>query len=209
MDENVIANVPLSAISTKKVNIVKIFAYSGYMFFLASFICLFYLVIYVNKMESLKDLGQISSDEIIFILVNHYSTPAFLLLASIFSLLAGYVLMKFVVSSSKKVIPDEDRGLLEEIIKIDEDEPIKRYIKLSSLTGWVGLFTKIGLNGLPLATIALTLIFATLSFFEFESANFIDFTKLTLGAFLGSYVQRNLGQGITKIGSNGIATEDV
>jgi hypothetical protein len=61
------------------------------------------------------------------------------------------------------------------------------YIRLSSLSGLVGTFTKIGLSGLPLATIGLTFIFTLLSVF---GANFFDLARLTLGAFIGSYVQR-------------------
>src|SRR4051794_27472114 len=52
------------------------------------------------------------------------------------------------------------------------------------------LFTKLGLTGLPLATISLTIIFSLLA--TANPGTFLDLAKLTLGAFIGSYVQRNV-----------------
>lgn len=189
-----------AASATNRKFLIRLFALSGYMFFIAAFACLIYLVVYLNNVGFEKpNIDFNTYNEEIAYYLSQFSTPAIFLIASLVAGIVGYLLMRFIFSTSKKIIPDDDRKLLEEIIRLKEEEPIKRYIALSSLTGWSGLFTKIGLNGLPLATIALTLIFALLSFFENDSANFIDFTKLTLGAFLGSYVQRSVGEKINKI----------
>ena len=72
---------------------------------------------------------------------------------------------------------------------------IDQYVRLSSLAKFTGTFTQLGLTGLPLATIALTLFFALLSIFK---PDFLDLTKLTLGAFIGSFVQLKWNGGPTK-----------
>jgi hypothetical protein len=66
-----------------------------------------------------------------------------------------------------------------------------------TLTGGVGIFQKNDLTGLPLVTLGLVVFFAdgvlvTESSSETFKA-FLDFTKLTLGAFIGSFVQRQVG----------------
>ena len=55
-----------------------------------------------------------------------------------------------------------------------------------------GTFTKVGLTGLPLATIILTIMLAILGIFN---PQFFDLAQLTLGAFLGSYVQKRSEMG--------------
>lgn len=71
-----------------------------------------------------------------------------------------------------------------------KQDPITQYIRLSSLTGSTGWFTKLGLSGLPLATIGLTLFFASCTLFSTKPDTFHDLTQLTLGAFIGSFVQK-------------------
>jgi hypothetical protein len=94
-----------------------------------------------------------------------------------------------VISIQKEVIPSRDRALLEPLIIAGDEKAIDQYVRLSSLTGATGLATKLGLTGLPLLTVALTLIFAGLELYK-PGAGFMDLTKLTLGAFIGSFVQR-------------------
>jgi hypothetical protein len=72
-----------------------------------------------------------------------------------------------------------------------KEDAITQYVRLRSLTGFTGLFTKLGLTGLPLATIGLTVFFSVL-FFANEA--FLDLAKLTLGAFIGSFVQKQVGE---------------
>jgi hypothetical protein len=76
-------------------------------------------------------------------------------------------------------------------------EAINEYIRLASLTGFSGTFTKLGFTGLPLVTVALTLILLVMTLLVKDqtlSTGIFDLVKLTLGAFLGSFVQRNIEQ---------------
>lgn len=82
--------------------------------------------------------------------------------------------------------------ILSNAITTNQDDPVGQYIRLSSLTGATGLFTKLGLSGLPLATIGLTLFFAVASIFV-PGGKFYELTQLTLGAFVGSFVQKQVG----------------
>src|ERR1044072_153130 len=79
-----------------------------------------------------------------------------------------------------------------------KEEAFTQYIRLTSLTGFTGMFTKLGLSGLPLATIALTLFFSLLFL---QHTEFLDLAKLTLGAFIGSFVQKQVtaGQGSQEV----------
>ena len=55
----------------------------------------------------------------------------------------------------------------------------------------------IGLTGLPLTTVILTLVFAAIALLPIDAESkksFMDLTKLTLGAFIGSFVQRQVEQ---------------
>src|ERR1044072_4308572 len=58
-------------------------------------------------------------------------------------------------SLSSQVIRPEDRALLEPLIKEPRKDAIAEYIRLASLSGFSGTFTKLGFTGLPLATVAL------------------------------------------------------
>ncbi len=110
--------------------------------------------------------------------------------AAIFSGI-GYLLLRAAGAASKEVIPKQDFGLLSQVLlQSQPKEAINEYIRLRSLTGLSGFFTKMGLSGLPLATIALTLIFTVLAIWV---EAFFDLAKLTLGVFLGSYVQQHTG----------------
>ncbi len=100
-------------------------------------------------------------------------------------------LIRVSVSRYKKpaeTIPYDDRKLLEELVRDEKDKAIELYVRLSSLGGPTGTATKLGLTGLPLATIGLTLFFALVALYE---PTFLDLAKLTLGAFIGSFVQRS------------------
>lgn len=98
-------------------------------------------------------------------------------------------------SLTSQVIRDQDRKLLEPLISAANKEAISEYIRLASLSGFTGTFQYLGFTGLPLATVALTLILLAVSLGvkdpETSKAVF-DMAKLTLGAFLGSFVQRNI-----------------
>jgi hypothetical protein len=95
---------------------------------------------------------------------------------------------------SHEVIPRQDYELLRELLLNDKERGIDQYVRLSSLTGLTGVFTKIGLTGLPLATISITSFFTLLSFFSMQGSQLFDLARLTLGAFIGSYVQKQVEQ---------------
>lgn len=103
--------------------------------------------------------------------------------------IVGARLIFSVVSVRREVIPEEDRKLLEPLITAGDDKAIDQYVRLSSLAGATGVATQLGLTGLPLLTVSLTLIFAALELYK-PGAGFMDLAKLTLGAFIGSFVQR-------------------
>ena len=94
------------------------------------------------------------------------------------------------LSSPNVVLPPQDRKLLEDLIRDGNEKGIDQYVRLSSLSGTTGAATKLGLTGLPLATAGLTIFFSALAILGING--FLDLTKLTLGAFIGSFVQRNL-----------------
>jgi hypothetical protein len=114
--------------------------------------------------------------------------------------LVGYRLVKASGANPTEVIPAQDYELLEPLIQGGKADAIDQYVRLSSLSGFTGTFTQLGLTGLPLATIFMTLFFTCLTIYR--SDIFLDLTKLTLGAFLGSFVQRQVEQRRT-------STEDV
>jgi hypothetical protein len=89
------------------------------------------------------------------------------------------------------VIPSQDRKLLEQLIREGNENGVDQYVRLSSLTGATGAATRLGLTGLPLATIGLTIFFSCLAILV-KDGGFLDLTKLTLGAFIGSFVQRSV-----------------
>jgi hypothetical protein len=104
-------------------------------------------------------------------------------------ILIGARLLVGASAGPKIVISAEDRQLLEPLIRVGNEKAIDQYIRLSSLAGATGSATKLGLTGLPLATVALTVIFSMLALFR-NDLPFMDLAKLTLGAFIGSFVQR-------------------
>jgi hypothetical protein len=136
------------------------------------------------------------------------TTPTILFLAMylphlilfVTTIASGYVGYKLVVASGaspENPIPPSNYNLLAPLIHEGKSEAIDQYVRLCSLSGFTGTFTKLGLTGLPLATIALTLIFAALALLPTDldsQKSFFDLTKLTLGAFIGSFVQRQVEQ---------------
>lgn len=89
------------------------------------------------------------------------------------------------------VLNPKEWAMLAPQVKDGKEEPITQYIRLRSLAGFTGTFTMLGLTGLPLATIGLTIFFSLLSL---KGAQFLDLAKLTLGAFIGSFVQKQVGE---------------
>jgi hypothetical protein len=113
--------------------------------------------------------------------------PILLFFSAAVCAFVGIRLLKSSGAVSTQVIPPQDYELLSAAIREGNEKAISEYIRLSSLSGTTGAFTKVGLTGLPLATIFLTLLLAVLGIFV---PKFLDLAQLTLGAFIGSYVQK-------------------
>ncbi|WP_027567777.1 hypothetical protein [Bradyrhizobium sp. URHA0013] len=111
----------------------------------------------------------------------------------VIAILGAYIGFRLLIAAGATtavVIPPQDYALLAPLVAGGKAESIDQYVRLSSLSKFTGTFTQLGLTGLPLATIALTLFFSILALARPES--FLDLTKLTLGAFIGSFVQRQV-----------------
>jgi hypothetical protein len=96
-------------------------------------------------------------------------------------------------------------------------DPIGDWTKPAGLVGGTGVFRKLEMSGMPLATILMTILFCILSIVvePFLKAmditpstaelakGFMDMAKLTLGAFIGSFVTKGNARETeaTKIGA--------
>jgi hypothetical protein len=113
----------------------------------------------------------------------------------VFAALLGVKLVRAGGTSPSDPLPvvnPKEWRMLGAAITANRDDPIGEYIRLSSLTGATGFFRKLDLSGLPLATIGLTLFFAIASLFP-TAQHFEELTQLALGAFIGSFVQKQVG----------------
>lgn len=123
--------------------------------------------------------------------------PEYILISiGIFTALLGVILLRSVgvakFQEPTPVVSVPEWHVLSKQVAEGNEDAISQYIRLTSLTGFTGTFTKLGLTGLPLATIGLTLFFSIMS--VYYPTQFVDLAKLTLGAFIGSFVQRQAGQ---------------
>jgi hypothetical protein len=116
-----------------------------------------------------------------------FLSPLLLVISAGMCSFIGIRLLRAAGAVTREVIPDKEYKLLAEAISKGDEKAISQYIRLASLLGMTGTFEKIGLTGLPLATILLTIILAFLGLFN---PKLLDLAQLTLGAFIGSYVQK-------------------
>jgi hypothetical protein len=119
-----------------------------------------------------------------------YAIHFLLAVITLVGVIVGYKIAAASGANPTQVIPPQDYELLAPLVSEGKADSIEQYVRLSSLSGFTGTFTQLGLTGLPLATIFLTLLFAALTLWDAQ--NFLDLTKLTLGAFIGSFVQRQV-----------------
>jgi hypothetical protein len=116
---------------------------------------------------------------------------------AIVAAMLGKSLLTSVHMADARTIPYEDLPLVRQAVIDGKAEPIDQYVRLRALSGISGNFTKLGVTGLPLTTVFLTLVFAFIAIFlpdEKTSTSFLDLAKLTLGAFIGSFVQGRVEQ---------------
>lgn len=173
------------------------FLSSGLLFLVAS-LCLYLLAGYMvyslreYSIRGLEDTGsrQLSDREVfnaVLQLLTIYLGPLFSLISAFICTRVGVRLLRSSGAVTTPVIAPQDYPVLGAAIAQANADAITQYIRLSSLTGITGTFTKVGMTGLPLATIFLTVFLALAGL---VNAQFFDLAKLTLGAFLGSFVQR-------------------
>jgi hypothetical protein len=131
-----------------------------------------------------------------------YAPELIITAIGVFGAVLGVSLLRLVglaSSQPNRVINEKEWDTLKDQVQAGQEDPVTQYIRLTSLTGFTGMFTKLGLTALPLATIGLTLFFSLMSI---SYPDFIELTKLTLGAFIGSFVQKQVGtQGSVKLPS--------
>jgi hypothetical protein len=168
---------------------------------LASFVALL-ILIFTPTLYSLAtgkpatmhfDFGKETTPGVLLLAM--YMPHLLLFVTTIVSGFIGYKLVVAAGASPENPIPPSNYALLAPLIREGKAEAIDQYVRLSSLSGFTGHFTKLGLTGLPLTTVALTLLFATAALLPLEpesQKSFFDLTKLTLGAFIGSFVQRQV-----------------
>src|ERR1700733_11730490 len=137
------------------------------------------------------------SDNVLIQLAGSLFPHLSLFFITVISAYIGYKLVVASGASPENPIPPANYRLLSPLITDGKAESIDQYVRLSSLSGFTGKFTKLGLTGLPLTTVILTLIFAAIALLPIDAEkekSFMDLTKLTLGAFIGSFVQRQVEQ---------------
>ncbi|MES2196723.1 MAG: hypothetical protein V4517_20050 [Pseudomonadota bacterium] len=86
--------------------------------------------------------------------------PVMCIISATICTLVGIRLLRAVGIATTQVITPQDFPILAPAIAAGNEQSITQFIRLSSLTGVTGTFTKIGLTGLPLATIFLTIVLA-------------------------------------------------
>ena len=163
---------------------------TGYVMLMSS-IGLFGIIAYQSVEFAIPDRPEEGQELVVWIL-QHFSDDVLIFFGAIFLSIVGIRLLGAAGKGVPLAIAPEDRELLEPLIKDANKDAIKQYVILSSLSGFTGTFQKIGFSGLPLATVTLTLIFSALTFLKPE---FLDLAKLTLGAFIGSFVQKGADAG--------------
>ncbi len=167
-----------------------IFLFVAMSFFFASAYKLFYLV---PKLVSPADLPNSTPMSLLYIfMLMPFVSSIILIACALACAVLGTKLLKAGGVTTTQVIAPQDMPILGPAVAQANSDAITQWIRLNSLTGWVGFFTKIGLTGLPLATISLTII---LCLFSLADNQMFDLAKLTLGAFLGSFVQRQVETG--------------
>lgn len=171
----------------------RILAFSGYALVMAAVVS-FAVVAFMKAEESLRPQPALHYESWLDFLQHESNTLSLLVIAVVAATL-GKRLLTTVRLADARTIPYEDLPLVKQAVIDGKSEPIDQYVRLRSLSGVSGNFTKLGITGLPLTTVALTLVFSAIALLPWERAtSFLDLAKLTLGAFLGSFVQRQVEQ---------------
>ena len=178
--------------------------YSGLLFMLISMCGFAGIVWWLMRIGAILPWSVKSESSELMWYVGGYM-PAFIMFVSaVICAVVGYSLLSAAGAATKEVIPRSDYALLSSLVSEEKEKAIDLYVRLNSLSGATGFFTKIGITGLPLATIALSLIFTILGLTQASGTKLFDLANLTLGAFLGSYVQRQVSTAQARPKSGGV-----
>jgi hypothetical protein len=173
----------------------RILTFSGYAFVMVSVFC-FGVIAYLKLQQSIGGRTVPHFATWLDLVQQEAETISLLFIAVVAAMLGKGMLMS-VQMASAATIPYEDLPLVRQAVIDGKSEPIDQYVRLRSLSGISGNFTKLGVTGLPLTTVFLTLVFSLISLLPLSgntSGAFLDLAKLTLGAFIGSFVQGRVEQ---------------
>lgn len=106
------------------------------------------------------EVGKTDSNNLLAAFVSIYFPVMITIISAFLCTLVGIRLLRSSGVVSTQVIAPQDYPLLGEAIATGNEQAINLFVRLSSLSGATGTFTKVGLTGLPLATIVLTIILA-------------------------------------------------
>jgi hypothetical protein len=136
----------------------RLLALGGYLFLAISAFafCLLAYSLTVMDASEIDFDGDDTSQLITAKVFGKYSKHIISFFVGLTSGILGYVLLRSAGAAYREVIPRQDAPLLYELLRSNNEQALKGYIDLAGLSGVVGLFTKLGVNGLPLATIGLT-----------------------------------------------------
>jgi hypothetical protein len=172
----------------------RVLMLSGHAFVLVSVFC-FVVIAYLKLQQSLG--GKLLPHSLTWIdMAERENGTISLLLIAVIAAMLGKGLLLSAQADSATTIPYDDLDLVRQAVLEGKPEPIDQYVRLRALSGMSGNFTKLGVTGLPLTTVILTLIFSVISLLSVNgsSAAFLDLATLTLGAFIGSFVQGRVEQ---------------
>ena len=181
------------------VQIQKLQAYTGLIFVVMAVLSFGAAIVFVVMVGVLDPVAGLAPEDSIFLRILENNPEAtFLMFAAIVGSFLGGSLLRTALRASKQTIPNEDRDLLEPLIMDKSEEAINQYVRISSLLGSTGTFTKLGFTGLPLVTASLGLLLIVLALLWSSSGlsqDLMDLATLVIGAFIGSFVQRNVERG--------------
>lgn len=158
---------------------------SGFFFYLMGALCIGYAAYLVVAHGEDRRPAEGASDIVVLLAVN--SDVIALALLAILAATIGHSLVNKASESTNYVIRPDDAPKIWPLISEEKKDAIALYMEIARLSGLSGKFVRFGFTGLPLATVVLTIIFVLLSF---KNEQLLDLAKLTLGAFIGSFVQR-------------------
>jgi hypothetical protein len=182
---------PMPEMFTSRVQYV--IAYSGLLFMFVSIVSFAGIVWWLTRIgASISSEEALVPSQLMAKFTIAYMPTIIMFLSGIITAIVGSALLNTAGAAGRDVISKQDYPLLSGLIRAEKEKGIDLYIRLNGLTGLPGFFTKVGISGLPLATIGLTAFFTLFGLLPNANSKLFDLANLTLGAFLGSYVQRQI-----------------